>query len=322
MNWFKELTWFDEGTYKETKKMFSVSGLNITANGEYELEYQCGYFRAASLEELRFPDYSRFKSKIKVSEIVADVQFLHTLRENEHATFQVASQFNALEMVSPEVSPMDGVTRYQWDMTQGPACAIACGAGTIFRNYFLPVGDQQGQTDKVQLNLLDDLEKEIPKLWKMKNGYLLTDKKKLEAINEIIMSRYDELIGLVKVGVHSDTQVTLDWGKHVVTQVFCSALPIAYNDIPMDDWEPFARFILEANYEATILAAMENLCNNQNNKVYLTMLGGGAFGNKMEWIVESIEKVLKKYENLPLDVMIVSYNRHNDKLKGLIQRFK
>jgi len=30
-----------------------------------------------------------------------------------------------------------GVTRYQHDHTQGPACAIACGAATIYRNYFV-----------------------------------------------------------------------------------------------------------------------------------------------------------------------------------------
>ncbi|MCK5683507.1 hypothetical protein KAJ27_05280 [bacterium] len=50
--------------------------------------------------------------------------------------FQVASQFNLLEMVSPGVTPEEGVGRYEHDHTQGPACAIACGVGTIYRNYF------------------------------------------------------------------------------------------------------------------------------------------------------------------------------------------
>ncbi len=47
--------------------------------------------------------------------------------------FQVASQFNVLEMVSPDVGPDAGVTGYQHDRTQGPACAMSCPAGTVFR---------------------------------------------------------------------------------------------------------------------------------------------------------------------------------------------
>ena len=38
------------------------------------------------------------------------------------------------------MTPEHGVTRYQHDRTQGPACAIAAGAATIYRNYFAPVG--------------------------------------------------------------------------------------------------------------------------------------------------------------------------------------
>ena len=48
--------------------------------------------------------------------------------ENAGALFQVASQLNLLEMTGPEVTPEDGVTIYQDDRTQGPACAIAAGA--------------------------------------------------------------------------------------------------------------------------------------------------------------------------------------------------
>jgi hypothetical protein len=47
--------------------------------------------------------------------------------------FQVASQFNVLEMVSPDVGPEAGVTGYQHDRTQGPACAMSCPAATVFR---------------------------------------------------------------------------------------------------------------------------------------------------------------------------------------------
>jgi hypothetical protein len=34
--------------------------------------------------------------------------------------------------------PEDGVTVYAADPTQGPACALACAAGSVYRNYFCP----------------------------------------------------------------------------------------------------------------------------------------------------------------------------------------
>ena len=60
--------------------------------------------------------------------------------EFAEATFQVASQFNLLEIVRPGITSEDGVTRYSGDRTQRPACAIAAGARMIYRNYFVPVG--------------------------------------------------------------------------------------------------------------------------------------------------------------------------------------
>ena len=69
---------------------------------------------------------------------------------------QVASQFNALEMVDPSVRPEDGVTRYCHDATQGPACALSCPAATVYRNYFcMPGGKGQGGGN--QLDLLGDV---------------------------------------------------------------------------------------------------------------------------------------------------------------------
>jgi len=61
----------------------------------------------------------------------------------------------------------------------------------------------------------------------------------------------DRLMGHLRVGVQWDTEVTLAGDGHTVTQVYCSALPIAYTSIPSPEWEPFARLVLDAAYEAT-----------------------------------------------------------------------
>jgi hypothetical protein len=95
-----------------------------------------------------------------------------------------------LEMTGPEVSPEDGATRYQHDPTQGPACAIAAGAATIYRNYFAPVDCRAGQTAERQFDGLADLgkalgvalNKPIESLWKMQNGYALCSRAGLDAI--------------------------------------------------------------------------------------------------------------------------------------------
>lgn len=95
--------------------------------------------------------------------------------------FQVASQFNMLEMISHDVTPEHGVTRYQSDSTQGPACAIAAGAATIYRNYLADVHGQRGQTAHGQLDGLQDVGRAmagllgtpVESLWIMRNGYAL-----------------------------------------------------------------------------------------------------------------------------------------------------
>jgi hypothetical protein len=56
--------------------------------------------------------------RLKVGVITGDVRQMHHALENHSALFRVASQINLLEMVSPTVTPEDGVTRYQYDRTR------------------------------------------------------------------------------------------------------------------------------------------------------------------------------------------------------------
>ena len=106
-----------------------------------------GRFELPSLAELRKRREPYWTGQgLRFDQIVADVQSLTAQPGSAGAVFQVASQFNMLEMVSPDVTPERGVDGYEHDHTQGPACAIACGAGTIYRNYFVPVDGGMGQT--------------------------------------------------------------------------------------------------------------------------------------------------------------------------------
>lgn len=320
---------FEDTKYQDVKDKIVVEA-NRLKSLVNDKSYQYGKLEVLTLEELVKLSHPReiYKEKIKVSQIVANVQDLHTDIENENALFQAASQFNLLEMVAPHISPENGVDRYENDYTQGPACAIACGAGTIYRNYFADVNGKKGQTRENQIDCLDLIGEALGNndmsLWTMKNGYALPSYKGLLNVNKIILGldekEKEKLKAKLKVGIQSDTEVTLSKNGHKVTQVYCSALPVSYSQIEPILFETFARVILEATYESTLYAALRNMDKTNCNKVYLTLVGGGAFGNKLEWILDSIAIAITKFETTPLDVKIVSFSRKNDRVDNMINQ--
>jgi hypothetical protein len=316
MTWFETLTGFPEESPQQVRENITVEGqtLRSRANGKV---FVYGQLETTTLAELR----ERVRAggpksgKISVREVVADVQHLHTNVANAGSLFQVASQFNLLEMVSPSFTPEHGVGIYEHDRTQGPACAIAAGAGTIYRNYFANVNGQTGQSANNQIDCLADIGDAFgntnSRLWEMRNGYacvsqsgLVEIAQRLEAASE---SELDRLRQSLRIGIQWNTQVTLNEARHTVSQAYCSALPVAYSPHSSDLWAPFARLILEAAYEATICTAILNAMDHGNNRLFLTLLGGGAFGNEAAWIVEGIQRALTLYKDVDLDVAIVSY---------------
>ena len=156
------LTGFRESTYTETRNLLEVAGstLRSKVNG---CSYGIGEFEFVALETLRrrVAVSSGSAGQPRVSIVTGDVRQMHQAPEYAGALFQVASQFNTLEMVGPSVTPEHGVTRYEHDRTQGPACAMAAGAATIYRNYFVDVGGQLGQTAMRQLDGLADVGAEL-----------------------------------------------------------------------------------------------------------------------------------------------------------------
>lgn len=334
MDWFERLTGFKEGDYHWTRSQMTVRNqeLRSSANGQ---TYQIGRFEMPALAELRnlSAAYPYPAGRSQISLVVGDVRRMHGLPDNENTLFQVASQFNALEMVGPHVSPEDGVTRYEHDRTQGPACAIAAGAATIYRNYFVPIGDQTGQTARRQLDGLNDLGLSLAsrlglpvhELWSMQNGYAMATLSGLTKISAYIHSlsqqQVDELAGSIRFGIHSDIEVTDSPSKPrpIVSQIFCSALPVAYGRHPVEAWGSFGQLVLNAAYEATLLATHLNHCRGRSNVVYLTLLGGGAFGNPTPWILTAIERAMVKSAGFGLDVRLVSYGTPASHLERFVK---
>jgi hypothetical protein len=165
----------------------------------------------------------------------------------------------------------------------------------------------------------------------MSKGDALASEAGLTKVSKALDAAEDTLDSLrakLRIGVQSETGVTL--GNHadantdanIVTQAFCSAVPVAYSDHGSELWEPLARLVLEAAYEATLHLGVLNQEQTGSSRVFLTMLGGGAFGNPTEWITSAIARAVERFPNSGLDVRIVSYSGSSAEASELVSRFK
>jgi hypothetical protein len=333
-DWFAKLTGFREDGYDSTRKRLFVDGDELISTVN-DSRFGVGKLEVPTLDDLRNRVQVPTDKRSTVQCVVGEARAMHADPELEGALIQVASQFNLLEMIDPSVTPEDGVTRYRHDLTQGPACAIAAGAATIFRNYFAPIGDEFGQTRDRQIDALAGigealsarLGRPVSNLWAMRNGYALCKREGLEAITRLLAGASDDdrddLRRHLAIGLHRDVQVTdvVEGPRRFVSQAFCSALPVSYGEGHSSDWEPFARLILEASYEATLLAASERASTGGSNIVLLTRVGGGAFGNADKWIEDAIVRAITLVEGAGLDIRLVGHGQVHPSSRAIAERF-
>jgi hypothetical protein len=290
-----------------------------------------GIFSMPTVEQLRERVKAETKegvARIRVQNVVGDARSLHAQPENAGAVFQAAGQFNVLEFAAPYVTPEEGIERYVKDPTQGPACAIACAAGTAYRNYLVPIPfeDQRrrGQTETHQLNGLADIETHLDEHhhvsspWTVKNGYIDSSVKRISRVNELLGSEpglKEELTSLLRIGVQEDTTVTDTPSFDVkVTQTYNSAVSIGYSALEEHLWKPIAQVVLDGTYEATLLVGILKSIEEGSNgsvPIYLTKVGGGVFRNKDEWIVQAITRAINSVKGLDvdLDIRIVHFGQ-------------
>jgi hypothetical protein len=78
---------------------------------------------------------------------------------------------------------------------------------------------------------------------------------------------------------------------------------------------------LERNLGPEADAAVINAHRFSSKLLLLTQLGGGAFGNQPQWILDAMRRALKKLEGVGLDVRVVSYRAPDRGLERLAQEF-
>jgi hypothetical protein len=332
---------------------FTTSGRSLSA-GNFKV-LTCAEFRNI-YEETKKASVPQ-NGRLDFSVVHGDVTDLHKDVENKGSFFQAASQFNALEMIDELKTPEHGITNYVLDPTQGPKCAVACPAGTLFRNYFvsidkngqlIPDKDKKGEVIKKeqygqggesgrQLNMMYHVQQLSGDIFKMQNGYaMVNNKDSLEYLNNNILNTdvmKNRVRDAFQVALHGNVDVDSGGGPtHSVSQIYCSAMPVDYNRLlkPVKDnmtlWQPIATLALESLYESTIcIAAIMSIVQSKQIQLYLTLVGGGAFGNDPEWISAAILRALDMYRDCNLKVILVCYEHSSsdkDIGKSILDKWK
>jgi hypothetical protein len=366
MTFFEDVFGVSELSYEQTRQQLlqwsTFTNVVSNTNAFYPEEHcilqlpngnslDAGIFSFPSVQELRdhatlavqelkdSENYQKGNAKQCITNVVGESRSMHAQHDN--AVFQAASQFNLLEFPTKVVTPERGISIYEWDHTQGPACAIACAAGTAYRNYLVTVPpantshihqgsstNMRGQTRDQQFNALHDteaylmeqLQLDIPP-WKVKNGYIESSEERLRPVNEQLMKTEghlleEALLSRLRIGVQRDTQVTDDVSDRIakVTQTYNSAISIGYSMLPTQTWKPVASMVLKGTYEATLLVGVLKTIEAKRKGeaepvIYLTKVGGGVFANEAGWIMDAIERAVEKVQRygVDLDIRVTHY---------------
>mmetsp|Transcript_116873 Transcript_116873/g.206857 ORF Transcript_116873/g.206857 Transcript_116873/m.206857 type:complete len:370 (-) Transcript_116873:93-1202(-) len=257
---------------------------------------------------------------------IADLQA--SLKTEQRAMVQIASNFHCLENGSPHFAADDGdlVSGYATDSTQGPAAAFGVPAASLLRAHYVFKAekvpeDQWGQSADRQVNLIEDICKERY-CGKCVNGKaLLMGREKT-----VTAALLNNVSGMVKVGLHSDAQVVFQRGgsdvvieavadPQLVDQVCSATLCYGYVECAArpaptpEQLESLARACLRAAYEGAYLAAIQR----ERKILLLTLIGGASFRNPMNVILEELKRAHEKYAKHPAsqleEVYLVLYDR-------------
>lgn len=76
--------------------------------------------------------------------------------------------------------------------------------------------------------------------------------------------------------------------------------------------------VLNAAYEATLCAALLKMQGRGSAKVFLTQLGGGAFGNPQTWIFDGMLSAFEKFTTTDIEITIISYGQEDTQLNEML----
>lgn len=240
-----------------------------------------------------------------------DVGYLQAQPENRNAVFQVASNFNGLELLNMyDDRAMTEVGHYIHDRTQGPFASISAAPGLLMRHYYpfchpdLPVSKWRQQYDGPQIQLLENTP------FKVVNGYISLN-------SDDLGKPFTE--DSIKVCSHREIQVTfgavrgsehalVEDPNQTVDQVFTATADLMGTNRHLfaqssGEVETLVKRLLLAAYEGTLRSALDA----GRSRVYLTLIGGGVFANPPRWIVDTILSQVPLIVDSGLTVLVNTY---------------
>jgi hypothetical protein len=251
----------------------------------------------------------------------ADIKLIMSNKKQaEGGMFQAASQFNALECKNDQTSSYNPrfFTMYKDDGTQGPTLSLTAIYSAIARRDCIYIKDDKKSQYEKPLNYLSEVkDKNGNSYFNVNNGYFQSygvSKEEFPKDSKTL----ENLRGKVKVVFQKDIPIIHDTRArpfHEVMglterfeahQVFTAAMDISQStgkyamgkgpqatSDPYQKFKPYVPdendlrcvdFVLDAAYESSYLAA--HYCGAKT--LWLTLVGGGVFGNPIENILKAI----------------------------------
>ena len=243
-----------------------------------------------------------------------DIRYLQSNPANKNAVFQLASTFwGPLEGgIYKEKAFLSGMLH---SPVQGEEASISAAGATIYRKYFMPQ----------YYYLLHELKNKIPMIWMggeptinlnvIRNyRYNPNDKTKVGIglhSNIVVSSGYGEGRSendkQERLNIVVDQQGNVDTMRsQIISQVFTSA----YNTIGVRRKQQLnqniidmAQMLLNASYEGTLKAAFAI----RKPKVFLTLMGAGAFRNDIGWLEKALNRreIIDFIQTKGMDVTLI-----------------
>lgn len=244
--------------------------------------------------------------------------------------FQVASNYNCLELGKPWGNPFNGtyLNGLMIDSTQGPSAAAGAGAGAIMRtsiHKWGPLDDRPAlapvdTTDVIDLNLARqsvrsptdysktemggyiNLLSDVPELANIAVNGKLYNNKKTSKILPSNSTMDDAWIYNIKVGIQEGVRAQYYRGPYRCHDGYCiynkdgTRIDQVYTSTCIIDSsksanDNFTKAMLKAAYDGTYLTAVAQ----QSRRLVLTFIGGHAFNNPMRLIIQAIVDAHEKY---------------------------
>jgi hypothetical protein len=318
--WFERITGMREEQWND--KNFGRKCFERQKDGSFDIvhangvdRYNTGILHHDTLADLRRA-FKKSKKSPKPIMLVnnlddntkrtADIRHILINPAHEGHMFQAASQFDALECIQAKRDRADNtfLTDYVHDGTQGPYVSLVCPAAAISRRDLAHIQDDEDAPSQAikgkNINYLSALGKHR---FEVVDGYIVNNTRE-KTLPENKTERRD-LSDQVTIMYNEGASVYMDiTDSHAykmvkrpfkVHQVFVAAMNIAQGGSGMDNSrnddkanrDDKLRFLLTCAYEATYLAAHK--CKAP--ALWLTLVGGGVFGNPIPLVLEVINEV-------------------------------